>query len=304
MPTVREICTLYLRHCEAEGVHGPAAKADRHATLGWFCQAHGDLEADQLKPFHLSDWIAAHPTWKRPATRRSKANAVRACFKWAWEGERIARHPFATVRYGESPRRPEMPDDTLERLAALANKRYEQALRFLRLTGCRLSELCAARWDHVDLDRGVWTVPTHKSFRYTLRPKTVPLVPEAVELLRHLAGLNRGVQNGHAGEELNRGGSFVFLNNRGTPWTRATLGNQLRRMKARFGVEDRGTLHGIRHRLATAAIAAGAPVKLVAEQLGHAGTVITEKYYWHRSDDHLDAIREAAQLGMPKKVRA
>jgi integrase len=41
------------------------------------------------------------------------------------------------------------------------------------------------------------------------------------------------------------------------------------------------TLHGIRHSYATAALAAGEPLKVVSERLGHASTTITANLYQH-----------------------
>ncbi len=41
------------------------------------------------------------------------------------------------------------------------------------------------------------------------------------------------------------------------------------------------TLHGLRHTHATALIAAGVPVKVVSERLGHASVLITQDIYTH-----------------------
>ena len=41
------------------------------------------------------------------------------------------------------------------------------------------------------------------------------------------------------------------------------------------------TLHGVRHSYATAALAAGEPLKVVSERLGHASTSITANLYQH-----------------------
>ncbi|HEY2910194.1 MAG TPA: tyrosine-type recombinase/integrase [Gemmataceae bacterium] len=286
--TVREVIALYVRHAEAENVHGPAARADREYTFGLFVAACGDLPVAECRAFHLTDFVQAHPEWKSVATRRSKANAIRAAFRWAMEQERIDRHPFAGIRFAEAERRPALADDVLVDVLAVASKRYERALRFLRLTACRTGELCAATWADVDLDRGVWIIPRHKSRRFTGRPKEVALVPEAVNLLRSIAERQPA---GYAG--------VIFLNSRDEPWTPGVLSQQLRRLKQRHGIKAVGSLHGIRHCALSAMIGAGAALKLVAEQAGHASTAITEKFYWHRSAEHLEAIRAAVALGIP-----
>lgn len=281
---VRDIVQLYLRHSQVEGVHCPEAFEERQRTLGWFVADLGDLPVADCRPFHLVDWIEAHPRWRSVSTRRAKANEIRAAFQWAADGERTDRNPFSKVRYAEAERRPELPDDALEQVAHLANKQFESVLIFLRLTGCRLSELCGALWSDMNLEAGVWTIPKHKSRKHTGKSKRVALVPDAVALLRAIGE--------HAGP--------IFVNTRGRPWNRRTLGQQLRRLKARHGITTPATLHGIRHRLASAAIAAGAPIKLIAAQLGHSSCAVTERYYTHLEGE-MDAIRDAARLGAPKK---
>lgn len=286
-PTVAEIIDLYLRHSKATGLHGPQALKEREGTFALFRERFGEMFISECKPFHLSDWIESYTSWRSVSTRRTKANAVRAAFQWAVRGERIQRNPFFSVRYGEAPRRPELPDVDLDALCKASNKHFERAAKFLRLTGCRLSELCEARWPDMDLHKGIWTIPKHKSFHHTKKPKEVALVADAVKLLLELGELSRS--------------EFVFVNTRGKPWNRGTLGQHLRRMKAKHGISTKATLHGVRHRAASAAIAAGASIKLVAAQLGHSTVAVTERYYVHL-EGQIDAIREAFEKGIPHET--
>jgi integrase len=286
--TVAELVSLYRRHCTAEGVHGEAAKASCDAAFGKFVSAHGHKPVAECKPYLLTDFIAANPRWSSSATRRKQAAIIRAAFQWAWKEERIARNPFSNVRYAEAKRRAEMPDDALKSLMALASKRFEGVLRFLRLTGCRSGELCAATWADVDLGRGVWTIPKHKTLKQTGKPKMVALVAEAVELLRSIASAPGAVTDGP-----------IFLNSRGEPWTPNSLHVHLVRLKGKCRLETTASIHGIRHRFAGAAIANGAPLKLVAAQLGHSSVTTTEKYYVDLSGA-IDSIRDAAQLSMSR----
>jgi integrase len=302
---VRELVARYLNHCVAENVHGPAAREERERTLGWFVADCGDLLVSECKPFHLTDWIEAHPAWKSVSTRRQKSNCVRAAFNWAAQGERIDRNPFRSVQYAEAERRPDLPDQTLSQIEQLANKPYETALRFLRLTGCRLGELCNCTWHQLDLERGIWIIPKHKSRKRTGKAKVIALVGEAVVLLRELpafAARNNALPiEGFVAERgmATPANLIVFLNNRGKPWTRRTLGQQLRRMKKRHGIQTDASLHGIRHRFGSAAVAAGAPIKLVSAQLGHSTVAVTERYYVDLTNE-IDAVRSAAEMARPK----
>jgi integrase len=287
--SVRELIASYLRHSEANAVHCAEALAERRRVLYAFAEHCGWIPVAHLKAFHLSEWIDGNKRWRSVSTRRAKANMVRACFNWACEQERIDRNPFVRVRYREAERRPEMPDDVLERLATLGSKPFEHAIRFLRLTGCRVGELCRARWADVDLTRGIWTIHRHKSRRYTCKPKVVALVTQAVALLLAIKAMPVLFPPGP--------GDLIFTNTRGQAWTRYTLGHTLKRLKRKWKLNCPATLHGIRHQAATAAVLNGAPLKLVAEQLGHATTAVTERFYV-QVHGQIDAMRAAFEKGM------
>jgi integrase len=294
---VAEILRLYLRHSETNAVHGPEAMEDRQRTFALF-EAHpsteggppmGTLAVTDCKPFHLRDFIEGHSAWKSAATRRSKANMIRAVFQWAADEERIHKNPFLSVRYAEAPPRPHLPDDAFGDLVASANKAFERAVRFLRLTGARLSEMCELQWPHVNLDGGLCVIERHKSRRYTGKAKLIALPEEAVELLRCIRRRQPPDYQGH-----------VFLNTRNVPWNRGTMGQQLRRMKEQGLVSTNASLHGLRHAFAVRAAANGVPMKLLATQLGHASSAVTEKYYADITNE-IEAVRKAAQLAAPRK---
>lgn len=298
-PTVAEVIALYLRHSQVEGTHCAEARAERERVLGRFADyraaegrpPYGELHISRCRAHMLSDWIEAQERWKSSGTRRAKANVVKACFAWAADGERIYRNPFKAVSYEEAERREELPDSTIDQVGRLTHKHYERALRFLRLTGARLSELCAAVWQDMRIESGIWVIRKHKSRAHTKKDKIVALVPEAIEVLEEI----RRERASCGVDEL------VFLNTRGTAWNRRTLGQHLRRLKKRHGITSQATLHGIRHRAATAAIAAGAPLKLVSQQLGHSSTAVTEKYYVHLGEEQIPEIARAIRQGLPRK---
>jgi integrase len=71
--------------------------------------------------------------------------------------------------------------------AAFLNPALRHATGLLLLTMCRKGELVNARWEHVDLDEALWSIPDNKGGN----PHSVPLSPQALDLfkaLRLLAG--------------------------------------------------------------------------------------------------------------------
>lgn len=283
---VSDILSLYLRHAHIEQIHSPTAKAERQRVLAYFAESVGSLRVEDAKAFHLIDWIEANANhWKSVSTRRAKASQIRAAFQWAADTDRILKNPFRTVRYSEAEPRQAMPDETFSLFAKLGNKRFEAALRFLRYTGCRLGEMCEATWESMDLDRGEWTILKHKTRKKTKRPKRVGLVPVTVELVKAQPKI----------------GDFVFTNTKGYQWHPAAMGTCFRWLKRRYGIQTNACLHSLRHSAASAMLNAGGAAKLVAEQLGHADTRMLDQFYYHRDDSHLAAIRQTAELGMPKE---
>ncbi|UFM66773.1 integrase family protein [Paracoccus sp. MA] len=81
------------------------------------------------------------------------------------------------------------------------------ALRFIMLTGARLSEVCAARWQHIDFDAKTWFKPSVKSVRGGARSQLLPIPDSVIALLDEIPEyLGRGPNDlifpGQAGTEL------------------------------------------------------------------------------------------------------
>ena len=100
-----------------------------------------------------------------------------------------------------------------------------RALEFLILTAARSGEVLGARWDEIDLDAKLWTVPRER-MKAGLEHR-VPLSRRAVAILSEL--------------EATRASEFVFPGlKRGSPLSSMALEMTMRRMKAD------ATVHGFR----------------------------------------------------------
>lgn len=76
------------------------------------------------------------------------------------------------------------PDELPRFFQAVADEPNETIRDYIvmsLLTGARRANVLAMRWDQVNLERGEWRIPTTKSGK----PHTVPLLAEAVEILKH-----------------------------------------------------------------------------------------------------------------------
>jgi integrase len=100
-----------------------------------------------------------------------------------------------------------------------------RALEFTILTATRTQEALGAKWDEIDLDSGVWTIPPERM--KAAKAHKVPLAPAAVDLLKALP----------------HEGGFVFVGARpGAALSHMALSSVLKRM----GRSNGATVHGFR----------------------------------------------------------
>ena len=104
-----------------------------------------------------------------------------------------------------------------------------RALEFTILTAVRTSEAIGARWNEIDMDAGVWTIPAARM--KAKRDHRVPLSDRAVEILRDIP---------HAKGQHDHG--FVFLNGGGLPLSNMAMSELLKGMVP----PARATVHGFR----------------------------------------------------------
>src|SRR5262245_23211678 len=114
---------------------------------------------------------------------------IKRWFKWAAKRDYI---PFSPATLVDAPTEEESRERVLteEELRAIwmaapsLDFPYGPYFRLLLLTGQRRGEVANMQWNHVDLDKALWTLP--KTSTKSKRIHDVPLSPAAVELLREL----------------------------------------------------------------------------------------------------------------------
>lgn len=74
------------------------------------------------------------------------------------------------------------------RLLRLKEGTPARALEFVILTACRSGDVTGARWTEFDLDGGIWVIPPSRM--KARRKHCVPLVPEMMEVLKRVRGLD------------------------------------------------------------------------------------------------------------------
>ncbi len=206
------------------------------------------------------------------------SGALRRAVRWQW----LARNP---IEHAESPKQPPAKPQppTSEEAARILNASWDDPdwavlIWLTMVTGSRRGELCALRWQDVDLVRGVLRVErsvaqlgseTWEKDTKTHQHRRIALDPESVTLLT--AHRARSMEIAAAlGVELPVD-AYVFSGSGdgSTHMKPGTITQRYSRLVQQLGI--RTTFHKLRHYSATELIASGVDVRTVAGRLGHGG---------------------------------
>jgi integrase len=229
--------------------------------------------AEVLRPI----WLA------KPETASRVKQRCQTVMKWCWAHGHVTGNPVDVVDHllpqqpGKRVRvqhHPAMPwRDVPAFVQAVLHKGYggssRSLLEFVILTACRSGEARLMRWDEIDFDKAVWTVPASR-----MKAKVVHRVPLSA---RAIAILKRQ-------QELFPEAEHVFPAPRGGTFSDMALTKLLRDHKAVSSEEDRtATAHGFRSSFRDWASENGYPRDLAERALAHTISNQAEAAY-HRTD--------------------
>jgi integrase len=148
------------------------------------------------------------PVWRvKPQVAKKLYPAIRSVFERARvvlrdeHGVDMPRNPanwadlkamgFETPKELSRGHHPSLPYPAMPGFIAELRTRHAvtaRALEFLILTNVRTNAILQARWQEIDLERAVWTIPlaSLKDREHRTEPFRVPLAPRAVEILEDL----------------------------------------------------------------------------------------------------------------------
>jgi len=311
-PTDRTVAQQLDEHLEAlrGNVEDNTLETYRHFTRAYITPALGtvklqDLTAGALKAFYnrLAETGRRHPVKDGPAggkaglapkTVKHVHGVIYGMLASAVEQGILTRNVAAlkAARPAKVPRierRVWEPGSLRVFLDAMAADRLAALWQLDATTGLRRGELLGLPWSAVNLDAGdlavvqrLIMVDGKPEIRLgTKTPKSarrISLDPATVAALR--AHKRRQLEERLAWGEAWQDHGLVFTREDGTPLRPAYVSRAFARLAASAGLPTL-TLHGLRHSYATAGLAAGVPVKVMSERLGHANTAITSDLYQH-----------------------
>jgi integrase len=257
---------------------------NRHIRDFW--KHVGAIAAADVRPFHLTRWLASH-AWNQ-TTQHGATTAIKRLFRWGRKQGHLEADPLADVEKPSPLRREQiMTDGQLwEVIDASPDKAFRDLLAFARESGCRPSEAMAVEARHVDLANATITMKS-KTSGATGKPRVIHLTPAAVELCRELIAL--------------RPEGPLLRNVDGNPWNRHATKSRFCRLRKKLGLGKEATLESLRHGFATDCLEAGVSIKATSELLGHTSTAMVDRHYSHMQDRQAH-LKEAVNRARPGAV--
>jgi integrase len=256
----------------------------------------GAVKLEDLTPAHLDDLYRDLRHGLAPKTVRHVHGVLHAALKRAVNLELISRNVADRVQPARARSAKELgkalacwsPEQLGAFLRHVADDRLAAAWRLVAQTGMRRGEVVGLRWEDIDLDAGRVTIShTRVMVGYNVRtsqPKTdsgnrsFQLDPATVAALRKWKA-QQAQERLRVGPGYEDSG-YCFTNPDGTPIHPQRFSDWFHQRAEAAGL-PRIRLHDIRHSYATAALAAGVPVKVVSARIGHSTTQITMDLYMH-----------------------
>jgi integrase len=264
----------YLPHAYA---NKRSAKADESKLRLHLLPLLGNRRIDQITPQELQRYHDQLKSSHCPATANRHLSLLHRMLKLAVQWGFLEKNPATGIRKHQENNevhRYLSAQEIMRFMEALKNEENQVAVAAFKLllyTGVRRQEALDARWEHVDLHKRVWFLPTSKSGK----SRHVILNAMAVELLQRQPRLPDN--------------PFVFPGKiEGKPLNNPQ--KAFKRVLKAAGIAN-FRMHDLRHTHASIAINNGASLYEVQHLLGHSQAITTARYA-HLADDTLRRVSD------------
>lgn len=278
IPTYAELAKQHLDHAKTyQKAYENTERIVRiHLLPRW-----GKVHVDEITQQKIAAWLAEKRGEGLAAATIEKIRVTLGrSFELAmtWNIPGVARNPTKGI-----PRRPLnnarsrflSPAEAKrlhEAVAKSGNRQLTHIVGLLLLTGARVSELLHAKWEHVDLEKRLWLIPTSK----TGVARYVPLSQAAIDVVAALPRFDRC--------------DFLVPNPKTKkPFTDIKHAWQSARKEAKL---NDLRIHDLRHCAASNMANEGVDLYAIGKVLGHSNYASTQRYS-HLADDRLLAAVEA-----------
>jgi len=230
-----------------------------------FAEIHPHLNASQLRPFHVQEWLNSLDGLSS-GSRRNHCRAIKRTLQWAFQQGYVDHNPIAHLEQPAGGKREQVisPAEFETMLTLIPDQDFRDLLLVTWETGCRPQESLGVEARHVDLTHSRWVFPQTESKGGI--PRIVYLTGSALDITRRrMARFAQGK---------------LFRNSNGQAWTTDAVNCAFIRLQIKMGrqeMQKRGievkesAVRELARRLAPTRLAAGVPVaKSKSELFGEA----------------------------------
>ncbi|MCD5360299.1 tyrosine-type recombinase/integrase [Chromobacterium aquaticum] len=231
----------------------------------------GDRPINEIRPLELLEVLRKVESAGNIDTTKRLRQRCSAVFRLAILTGRGDSDPAAPLTDAlktqqSTPRKALMREDIPAFLEAL--EKYDGSvqtklmMKLMLLTFTRVGEMAMARWEEIDFDKALWTIPPeHRKLpeksKKTAPPHLVPLSRQALEVLQQLHAIS--------------GGRVHIFPNRNSP-RRPMSPETLRRALHSMGFRGKADVHGFRSTASTILNEEGFNPDAIERQLSHIET--------------------------------
>jgi integrase/recombinase XerD len=249
----------------------------------WLAQSPKITRWEEVKPGNITEFLS----WRKrgglaAASIKLEAVAVRIFFRFLVQRQLLRENP---AEHLPIPRIERYLPDTLnavqiEKLLLAVQTDVPLGLRdiamleLLYASGLRISELCGARLENLDLEAAFIRVVGKGN-----KTRLVPVGTKAREAIQ------RYLDNERPSLVSKKSGAEIFLSVRGRKLTPQRVWQLIKDYASRAGLEENVYPHLLRHSFATHLLGGGADLRIIQEMLGHADIATTQIY------THVDSTR-------------
>jgi integrase/recombinase XerD len=257
------------------------------AFRSWLEKNSPVREWKAVEPGLVTAFLAARKrTGLKASTIRLDAVAIRIFFRFLAARRGWPSNPAETLSLPRPEKHlpetlnPEQVRLLIESVTAAdpLGLRDRAMLELLYSSGLRVSELCSARLEEIDLEAGF--------IRVTGKGKKTRLVPVGAPARDAIA---RYLQSERPKLVRKKTGAEIFLSIRGKKLTSARIYQLITAYAARAGIGVHAYPHLLRHSFATHLLAGGADLRVIQELLGHSD-ISTTQIYTHVEKSGLQSV--------------
>jgi integrase len=327
---VADAIAAHLADLAARGSRGldqTASKADAHILPALGTLPVGHLTRDKLRAWH-------HGLATAPARLRSKPGEAAKMRKIAPEDEDAGRRRRATAnrvltvlkaalnharaegkvvcsgdawqlvkpfRGVDAPKVRYLSDEEAVRLVNACTSDFRALVTGALLTGCRYGELAAIRAGDIDVKSGTVNIPRSKSGK----PRHVVLTNEGQAFFARLTmGKPTAALLFERDTVAKQASRTTDAQIRRSAWGKSDQFRAMAEACTAARIAPAISFHILRHTYASRLAGRGVPMPVIAAQLGHSDTRMTERHYAHLAPSYVaDTVRAAfGNLGLQSEA--